>query len=267
MTPAHLLRVYLAECRKTLGRGSGVAALGVAAGVGLLAALALVGAQRLGGEAQVNGAALPELVRFTGSTALSWALRARNFYVLPLVLLWAAGASFAGEIADHTLRESLVRPVPRAAVLAAKVLALATLSAATLLVTGAVAGGAGVALFGLDDAFGPVLLGYAASWISDLGLLALGVLASLWFRSVAGVVVGVVLLLMADLALRLALKLAGALGVTAAGAVVRWMPGEALAAWEGYAGGWSVPAFAGLLVLIAGCLGLAWLRLRRLDLP
>ena len=267
MTPAHFLRVYAAECRKTLGRGSGIAALGVAAGVGALAVLALAGARHLGGEAQVNGAALPDLVQFTGATALSWALKARNFYVLPLVLLWATGASFAGEIADHTLREALVRPVPRAMVLAAKLLALSTLSALTLLVSGAVAGGAGAALFGLEGAWGGVFVGYGASWLTDLGLLALGVLASLWFRSVAGVVVGVILLLMADLAVRLALKLAGALGLAWAGSVVKWMPGEALAAWEGYADAWSGPAFLGLLALVAAALALAWFRLRRLDLP
>jgi len=267
VTPAHFLGITVAECRKTLGRGSGMAALGVAAGVGLLAVLALAGAQRLGGEAQVNGAALPDLVQFTGATALSWALRARNFYVLPLVLLWATGASFAGEISDHTLREALVRPVPRFAVLAAKLLALSVLSAATLLVTGAIAGGAGAALFGLRGDWGAVILGFCASWLSDLGLLSLGVLASLVFRSVAGVVVGVILILMGDLALRLGLKLAAALGVATAGSLVRWMPGEALAAWEGYADGWSTPAFVGLLVLVVVTLGLALVRFRRLDLP
>ncbi|MBN1336985.1 MAG: ABC transporter permease [Deltaproteobacteria bacterium] len=267
MTGPHLLRIYVAECRKTLGRGSGWTALGVAAGVGLLSVLVLAAGRHLGSQAVVNGATLPEVIRFTGPTALSWALHARNFYVLPLVLLWATGASFAGEIADHTLREALVRPVPRAVVLAAKVLALATLSAASLIVTATVAGAAGAALFGLEGTWGTVLAGFAASWLTDLGLIGLGVLASLWFRSVAGAVVGVVLMLMADLAARLALKLVAALGFETAGTLVRWMPGEALAAWEGYADGWVGAAFVGLLVLLGGTLGLAFLRLRRLDLP
>ena len=187
--------------------------------------------------------------------------------MLPLLLLWAAGASFAGELRNHTLREALARPVPRWSVLCAKLLALLTLSVATLLLTGLLSATLGGALFGFEGDWAPVVLGYLASFLSDLGLVCLGILVALLIRNVAGVVVGVTLFLLLDLGLRLALKLAGALGLETAAAVARWMPGEALAAWEGFQGEWVLSSFIGLGVLIAAALGLGLLRFYRLDVP
>ena len=267
MSPRHFLAIFLAELRKTLLRGSGMAALGVAAAVGVLAVGGLAAARHLGGDAQVNGLPVDQILSFTGVTAFSWSLKARNFFLLPLLLLWATGATFAGEYREQTLRELLVRPVPRWAVLLAKLAALSVLSGLTLLVTALASGLPGAALFGVEGDWGAPALGYLASWASDLGLLALGVLASLLFRNVAGVVVGVVLFLALDLGLRLVLKLAGALGLQAATRIAPFLPGEALSAWEGYDGGWDAISFAGLGVLVLLCLGLATWRLLRLDVP
>jgi ABC-type transport system involved in multi-copper enzyme maturation permease subunit len=268
MFPAHFHRMFLAELRKTLLRGSGVAALLIAAGVGLLSVAAMALAAHLGGEASVNGFPLEQILDFSGVTVAGWALRARNFFLLPLLLLWAAGATFAGELKDHTLREQLVRPVPRWSVLAAKLLALTVLSGLTLLVTFVIAGGLGALLFGVEGRWLPLALGYLASWPSDLGLLSMGILVALLVRNVAAVVVGVVLYLALDLVLRLLLSLIGKLPSMALAAdISRFLPGEALAAWEGYLGEWSWMSFAGLAVLISICLAGAVLRLGRMDVP
>ncbi len=268
MIPRHFPMMFLAELRKTLLRGSGIAAVLIAAAVGLLAVGAMALAQYLGSEAAVNGLPLDQIMEFSGATTAGWALRARNFFLLPLLLLWATGASFAGEFKDRTLRELLSRPVPRWSVLAAKFLALAVLSAITLLVTAVLAGGLGALLFGVEGEWGPLALGYLASWPSDLGLLSMGILVALVVRNVAGVVVGVVLYLALDLVVRLLLSLIGKLpSLELAADIARFMPGEALAAWEGYLEAWSLTSWAGLAVLTAVCLGLALVRLIRMDVP
>ncbi len=264
--PAHFHKFFLAECSKTLQRGSGVAAICVAGLVAALTLLVLWLPGHLGGDAVINGQSAADLFQPSGVMALSWSLKARNFFLLPLLLLWAVGASFTGEIRDHTLRAQLVRPVPRWSVLLAKLCALSVLSALTLAATAALSGAVGAALFGAEGEWGVVLLGYAASWLSDIGLLAMGILVALLVRSVAGVVVGVILFLVVDLGARLVLQGAEAfLGYTAAGTIRKFMPGEALAAWEGYGDAWNWVSFAGLGVLIALALGLALLRFRRLD--
>ncbi len=268
MLPRHFHWMVLAELRKTLLRGSGIAAVLLAAAVGLLAVGAMYLVRYLGGEASINGLPVQQLVEFNGGTVATWALHARNFFLLPLLLLWAAGASFAGEYRDRTLRELLVRPVPRWSVLAAKLLALATLSALTLLVTGALAGGLGALLFGIEGEWGQLALGYLASWPSDLGLLSLGILAALLIRRVAGVVVNVVLFLAFDMVVRAVLGAIGGLAnIEWASQIARFMPGAALAAWEGYREGWTLFPWAGLVVLLSVCLALSVLRFTRMDAP
>jgi ABC-type transport system involved in multi-copper enzyme maturation permease subunit len=267
MNPHHFLRMYLAETRKTFTRGSAVAALGVAAAVAIVSLVAMKFAANAGSDATMNGQPLAKLFEASGGTVTGWALKARNFYVLPLLLLWATGSSFAGEIRDHTLREVAVRAVPRTAILAAKLVALLTLSAGTLVVTGLLTAVLGASFFGAEGTWLDLLGGYAASWLSDLGLLSLGTLAALYLRSEAGVVVGVTLALMADLGLRLVLKLAGVLGVTSAASITPWLPGSALGAWEGYSSGWAWEPFASVTALIVIVLGLAVWRFQRLDIP
>lgn len=268
MIPKHFHLLFVGELFKTLFRGSGIAALLVAACVALLSVGAMAGAEYLGNEASVNGLPLEQIMSFSGVTVAGWGLRARNFFLLPLLLLWATGACFAGEFKDHTLREQLVRPLPRWSVLVAKLLALSVLSALTLVVTGVLSGGLGALLFGAEGEWGPVALGYLASWPSDIGLLCMGILVALLLRNVAGVVVLVVLYLALDLVARLVLGLIGKLpSLEVAADIARFMPGEALAAWEGYLSEWSGASFAGLGVLILVCLALSLLRFARMDVP
>jgi len=268
MIPRHFHLMFMAELRKTLLRGSGIAAILISAAVGLLAVGGMAAAQYLGGEAAVNGLPLDQIMEFSGATTAGWALRARNFFLLPLLLLWATGATFAGEFKERTLRELVARPVPRWSIVASKFLALSVLSALTLLVTAVLSGGLGALLFGIEGEWGPLALGYLASWPSDLGLLSMGILVALVVRNVAAVVVGVVLYLAADLVLRLLLSLVGKLpSLELAAEIARFMPGEALAAWEGYLDGWNMVSWIGLAVLITLCLGLALLRFMRMDVP
>lgn len=267
--PSHLLALVKSEARLIMSRGSAKAALAV----GLLCGLGVLGAVWwLHGQAeqiQANGNPMSQFMEFSGPAVAGWALRVRNFFVLPLVLLLATAASFAGELGDQTLREVLVRPVPRWAIVVSKTLVLFGLAAATLLLTLAPALGGGTALFGAD---GPtqvtdVLLGYAACLLSDLGLIALGLLASTFVRTVGGVVVSMMLILMADMAARVGLQGAQWLGVEGVTTVGRLFPGNALACWEGWSGEWDPYAFAGMGVLLLVGFGGTWFRFSRMDVP
>ncbi|RME21989.1 MAG: ABC transporter permease [Deltaproteobacteria bacterium] len=273
LTTRHLLSMIGAEARAIYGRGSARLAMVVAVLCGVVVALAMQWLFTRAGmgavDAQINGNPISQMVEFSAGAVGGWALRLRNLFVLPLVLLLATAASLAGELGDHTLREVLVRPVPRWSVLAAKFVVLAVLALVTQALTAAPALGAGMVFFGTD---GPtsvqgVLLGYAASWLSDLGLIAIGMLVSTFARSVGAVVVGTMLLLMADLGIRAVLQGMIWLGVSGAEAVQRAMPGNALACWEGFTGDWDPAAFVGLAVIFGVCMALTGWRFQRLDVP
>ncbi len=264
----HLPKMILAELRAVFSRASGLGALIVAFTVG---ALTLAGVQWVisrGGDAQVNGANVTQMVDATWVGTAGYALKARNFFILPMVLILAVGNTFSLEIGDQSLREVLVRPVTRWSVMLAKVLALTALSACTLLVTWTVSALGGAALFGATGSILDVSLGYLASLASDVGLIALTTAVAVFFRGVGGVVVSVVIALMVDMAARGVLKLVGALGAEAAKEASKFLPGAALACWEGWKGGeWEPTSFIGLGVLISACFTIAMVRFQRMDVP
>lgn len=273
----HFALLVYAELRKVYTRGSGLAALIIAVLVALVALGAMLGVQRLKGDVQVNNSMVENMVQFSAISVSGWALYLRNFFVLPLFLLLSTGAAVAGELSDRTLRETLLRPVSRVSVLAAKTVALSVLSATTLGITYLLSFGGGLLLFGLPDATtaaanepGPLALGlgFAASFLSDLGLIGIGMLVALFLRSVGGVVVGVVLLLMADLATRAILNLLGGiLQQEWASQLIPWTLGHALGFWEGWGGEWELASFGAALAVIGVSLSAAALRFQRMDVP
>ncbi len=253
-----------AELRKLLTRASGLSGLAVSALVAVGAVVALQQAGQMT-EASVNSQPIAQYVQLDAVTALGWALYARNFFVLPLILLMVTGQLMAGEWAGRTLRALLVRPVSRGSLLGAKFAAVAIYSAMTLLITGLLTLVGAVAIFQIDQPLGPVAQGFAVSWLSDLGLIALGLVLSVLLRSVVGVVVGCALFLMGDMAIRGAIKVMAFFGAEGPAAIVPFLPGNALSAWEGYQSGWDPQAFVGLAVLTIGCMMVAWLRFVQSD--
>lgn len=272
--PRQFPRMIWAETLKTFTRGSGIAALAIAFAVGFLTVAAIWGVQHSGVE--LNGADASEVIKVTGVEVAGYALKLRNFFVLPLFLLLSAASAVAGEYGDRTLRELTVRPVPRWSVLLAKLIALSALSAVTLVITLGASLGPGLGLFGQGaaeivpvDAPGilDVVAGYAATWLSDIGLLSIGIMASLFIGSVGGVVVAVVMVLMADKALYLVLLGAAQFGVSAAASLVPWTLGNALACWEEWSGAWNPAQFAALATYSAISFTIAVARFHRMDVP
>jgi len=265
--PPQFGKMVLAELRAVFGRWSARGALILAVVVALLcvAGLELVRDQAV--NAQVNNMPVQSMVDMTWRGAAAWTLKARNFFVLPMLLVLATAAAVSGELADHTLREVMVRPVNRWSVLMAKFIALAVLSAATLAVSLAVAVMGGAATFGTEGELGPVSLGFLASWGSDLGLLAMTMAVGVFVRNVGGVVVAVILFLFADWVARMLLGLVAMIGLQAASGIADMLPGAALACWEGWSDGWAWQPFAGLAALIAVALAIALGRFQSMDVP
>jgi hypothetical protein len=269
LSPAHLLKMVMAELSSTFRRGSGIGALVVAVTVA-----AVVGAvmQAITGQmdtASVNGMPVSSIVDLSMKGLAGWALQGRNLFVLPMLLVLATASTVSGELGDQTLREALARPVPRWSVVFAKLFALSSLSAATLLATLLPALVGGAAMFGTEGEIQMLLLGYAASWASDLGLIVLTFAVASFLRNVGGVVVIIVLFLMVDMGARAALGLMGMFDVEAAIQIARMLPGEALACWEGWKeiGGFDWRQFAGLGGLIVAGLAVTLGRWYRMDVP
>lgn len=275
MIPAHFPWMVWAELRKVYTRGSGLGALFIAAVVGLGAVVAMYEAGH-NDTAHINGATLADIVSVNAIEVGGWALNARNFFVLPLFLLLATAGSVAGELGNRTLREDLVRPIPRWSALAARMIAVSSLAGATLVVTGALAFLPGLLLFGLPAAgavpvdypsVGRLALGYLASFASDIGLIALTMLFSLVVRSVGGVVVTLVLVLMADKALGGVLHLLSMAQVAGAEQLLPWTLGNALGCWEGWSSAFEPMRFVALGVVTVAATAGAMARLSRMDVP
>ena len=266
------LHLFRTEARLLLSRGSTRAALVVALLVGIVPVLVGLKMQSMGpGGPSLNGVPVNQLVKLDGVTVAGWALQGRNFFVLPLFLVLATAASFAEDLHDRTLREVLLRPLSRVQLLLARWSALAALSVATLLLTCLPSLSLGLAVFGMP-AFGQpgvldVVGGYAASFLSDLGLLALTTLVALFLKNAGSVVASILLLLGIDMGVRLALKGLGMLGMEGARVLVPWTFADALACWEGWKGEWSIAQLVAVVAWTAGLALLASVRLRRMDVP
>lgn len=265
--PPQLPAMILAEVKAVFGRWSGRGALALALLLGLGAVGALEMADRFADNMQANGNPARQMLQTDWATAVSWSLAGRNFFVLPLLLVLAGASSLSGEMSNNTLRELLVRPVPRWSVLAAKVAALAVLSLVTLLITAISALVGGAVMFPMDGEVGPILMGFGMSWVSDLGLITMTLLVASFSRSVGGVVVGLALYLMADWMFGNLLSLLGNFGVDWAPLVYDVLPGTALQAWADWGDGFELKRVGALLLLIGLTWAAATWRLERADVP
>lgn len=265
--PPQMFAMIWAEVQAVLGRWSGRGAVVLAVLVGILAVMGVDTADGLAEHMQANGNPVSQMIKADWAFSQGWALKARNFFVLPLLLVLAGASSLSGELADNTLREVLVRPVPRWSVVAAKVVALSALSALTLIATALTALVGGALMFTTEGEMGPVMSGFLMSWLSDLGLITMTLLVASFSRSVGGVVVGLALYLMVDWLLQGGLRILGALGVTWAPTVHDLLPGTALQAWGDWEDGFDMKKVGSLGLLIVMTWGLATVRVQKMDVP
>ncbi len=284
MTPTLLGALWRAETLKLFSRGSARFGLGIAALASVAGVFALW--QLSGSQMVVNGASVESLLAESANApaALRWGLYLRNFFILPAFVILLSAQSLAGELQARTLREELLRPVPRWAMLVAKWGALGAWIGATLGVAWVIGAVGGMILLGTGGPWAEVALGYLACFCCDLGLAAISLAVAVLVHGVAGTVVGTFLFLVLGVFLGWGLLflswLAGIDAVrTSAGGLVwvldwvvkaePWLPPAALRAWMGVspATDWIWQSFASLAGITSAALALAARRLAGLDLP
>lgn len=265
--PAHMLAMIRAEITAVFGRWSGRGALVVALVVGLLAVAGLEIASRAAENVNANGTPAASMLTVDWATCVAWSLQARNFFVLPLLIVLAGASTLSGELKENTLREVLVRPVPRWSVVFAKIVALSVLSLATLCITAAASLVGGASMFPMEESITGHLTGFAMSWVSDLGLITMTLLVASFSRSVGGVVVTLALYLMGDWMFGMLLGFLSNLGVEWAPIVRDLLPGTALQAWKDWDVGFEPKRVGALLVWTVVTWVLATVRVQKMDVP
>lgn len=277
MTPGHLTALWRAEMLKLLSRTSGRVGLAIAACIGLLGPLLLYGAAN--SAAEVNGAPFSEWadLDLTPTGSLATALEVRNFFVMRALLLLLGALSMAGEYAARTLREDVLRPVPRWSILFAKWTALGGWLVLCTGLTFLTASILGVILFGTEGSWVDLGLGYAATVATDLAFAALVLAVAVVSRSVSGTIVGVFLFLILDKFTGWGMTLLSWVGELAElpwilEATVQarpWLPSSALGLWVGYRQDvdWTWQSFAALAASTAICALVAERFFARTDIP
>lgn len=150
-----------------------------------------------------------ELMFDTSTTRpMVWGLYVRNLLVVRAFLVVLGAQALAGELAAQTVREDLLRPVPRYAVFMAKWLAIIGWDALSLLATFLVSAVFGLGLFGLDGMWTETALAYLINLVCDAGVIAVVLAFAAVTRSNVATIAGVVVGLVGDKALGVALPTA-----------------------------------------------------------
>ncbi len=283
-SPAYLVAIWQAETIKLMSRRAARVAILLSIVLGLAgpALLTLI----MGTEFEVNGSPFGEWLGLVGEAPAGqlWALEIRNFILLPIFVMWLSAVSVAGEFRSGTLREDLVRPVPRAAVFLAKWGALTTWIALTLALTWVAGGVAGPVAFGFEGRWGQVALGYLATLPVDACIAAITLTVAISLRNVPASLVGMVLVwvvsIMTSILVASALLLLNAdfavqqLGIDPwygemLALISPWLPSEAIGAWAGAAerSDWVWQHFASLGLMTTASLGLGAAVFQRTDVP
>ena len=220
-----------------------------------------------GSSLEFNGRPINEMVSFSGAQSAMVSLRVRHFFVLPMFILFVTGSSFAAERADHTLRERLVRPVSRDALLGAKLAVLAALCVLSLVINFVMSAGLGSIWMGTDGQWLNAILAHAMSVGTDVGIISLGLLLSMTFRSAAMVVVVGLVLFVFDKVVSMGLGLLGLLGAEGSAMYSDLLPSTGWNVWILPPDGVSWMALLNLLLWTALMAGTARYRLLRMDVP
>jgi hypothetical protein len=267
---AALFKVEVALLRH---RSSAWMALATSLAVGLALPLMITGMHsNLSGQDPAQGINFLEGVQaFIGedmAKCMGRALWARNLYLVPLLILFCAGDSMAGDRSRSQLRELLCRPVSRNQVLLGKILALGSLCGLSLLLSGLPAAAIGWAHFGEAGDLANVLAAYGLSLVSDLAVVGLALLVGTVARSAGTAAIFTLLLLLGDFFLRSALKLSEIFlppELHDGGArLAHLLPGEALAAWSHWSQGWQAEPIVGLFAMAMGIYALLSWRFSRI---
>lgn len=194
--PMQLARLWVAEVVKLLSRPLARIGWVVLAGLGLAVVL---GVDVVGGaELEMNGQPTSLAASPAGGVLIS--LVVRNFYIAQILILVLGATTLAGEYQQRTLREDLLRPVPRWAVLLAKWAAIVTWSAVALALQWVVTVVAAFVFLAAEGetAWTDVFSGFVVALASDASFAAVVLMIAAMTRSVTGTIAATFLFLVMD---------------------------------------------------------------------
>ena len=194
--PSQLTQLWVAEFIKLQSRLSARITWVLLAALGIVVVLFV----SLFGDASFNVNGEVSGIEVNAGTGLYWGLWARTFFIGQAALLMLGASSFAGEFQTRTLREALVRPVPRWGVLLAKWGALSSWSGISLIAQGVLALLLGAAVLGTkgDIGWSNLLLAHGAVWLAEISVAAMVLMAGTLTRSVQLTVAAAFLFLVLD---------------------------------------------------------------------
>ena len=275
ISPAHLFALWQAETNKLLSRMSARAGLIVAVCIGLFFPALLYWLVNSG--MLVNGADVSDSLSADAPRAIFWSLNVRNFFILRAFIIMLGALSLAGEYRTRTLREDLLRPIPRWSLLLAKWCALSTWIVLTLGLTWIMSSVVSLLLFGTAGVWKEPALAYLVTGLCDIGFAALVLAMAVIIRSIAATIIGVFLFLVFDTFLGWGLSLLSWIGdmmelpwvLELAVQARPWLPSSAFGVWYGFAdgGSWVWQNFASLGAVAALSVLVATVVFERIDLP
>ncbi len=296
MTGANFVSAFLAEWHKLMSRIFARAGLVLALLIGigmppflyLLKWGGLVAGNRIWTELSPENEAIP-WTPIDMDSGLIYALWMRNFFIMAAFLILLASVSFAGEFKAKTLREDMLRPVPRDMLLLAKWSALVAWAALALLLTWLPCTLESFVLFRGGGNMLLVTEGFMASWLVDVSIISAGLFLAVLTRSVPITLLGLIFLYGADYGLSVSLGLAPTHMLpddykyinTAKEAFLPFTYSNAVEFWQGYntepsrdiatlgdkLSTWSLQGLSTLLLLIHASMAGAVLWFRRMDVP
>jgi ABC-type transport system involved in multi-copper enzyme maturation permease subunit len=288
MTLVHLAGVIRAETSKLLSRRmariGGVVSVLIGVCVPLL--YAMFWSWRAEAQFSFNGQVQGVGDYADASAVVAYALLLRNFFVLRAFVVVLGALSMAGELSASTLREDLLRPVPRVGVWAGKAAALAIFIAGSLFLTGAFSSVIGLALYGFTGDWMAVGLAYFGTLATDVVFSWLVLAVAVCVRSVAMTVAGILVFFVFDLVAWASLYLAQ-FAIEAAQMAQpemelplpalmefaiqarNWLPSAAFGVWYGAFGEmeWIAESLVALVLIGAACVTVGVTVFQSRDIP
>lgn len=197
MSPDHFIGLCGAETRKLFSRLTARLGLVVVAFTAVFTVLFLswldgsqIGFSSVDGQGMVSESTLGGMLDLTGASTLIHTLWSRNVMFMGRLFIIALTAlSVASEFSARTLREDVLRPVPRWSIPAAKFVALTIWAAVSLVVTVLFSAALALPIQGIGGPWGSTILAYLATLAGDMGFIGLTMLVAFATRSVVGSII------------------------------------------------------------------------------
>ena len=265
MTPVHFLHIYQAETERLFRRMTAIVGLVLSvlfglAGPGLMLTLNLAAwySYQSLAEGQNPDDLIPFEIIGSWDYSLSISYYLRNFMFLPILIFLLGGLSMASEFVGRTVREDVLRPVPRWSLVLSKWLALLTWIIVASLALACLSAGLGLlvtwgasatptaweeleGLSGWDwfsawmsaywTTIKPSLIQVGVTFATDVGFASLALAVAVVTRSVAATVAGLVMVFMVQLAVAIGFGVLGTDMARQFGPQIasQWVPNDA---WE-----------------------------------